>query len=276
MNCPDCGGTIVFPEGFNGEAVCSACGLVANEPLSLQIRGQWQPKWLSNWDEGDSETLKEWLTILRTISCQLNLPSFPYREEAARIIRVKSQALLKSQRFGKNKREAITALIYIILKKYNRMRSLKELCQTLNLDHSQVAKYVWAMYEIIETRPQTHIHPPAHVHETIPVHYLRTFAWNFTNDSQLIRTAETLLQRIHRGIGGNPISLAAGALYHVCKNQTAYVSKNKIAKAFNISSRTVYNSERKIRTILEQKTLQPLNQQLNDFSSFSQNSMGKF
>lgn len=195
-------------------------------------------------------------------------PSFPYREEAARIIRLKSVELFRSQRFGKNKREAVTALIYIVLKKYNKMRALKDVCQTLSLDYNLVNKHVWAMYEITDTRQ------PILVQESPSIHYLRTFAWNLTSDSHVIHAAETLLRKIHRGLGGNPISLAAGALYHVCKTKAPNVSKDEIGKAFKISSRTVYNGERKIRTVIEQRTL--LRGSLDTFSSFTQGSAGKF
>jgi phage regulator Rha-like protein len=64
-----------------------------------------------------------------------------------------------------------------------------------------------------------------------------------------------MLRKIRRR-GGNPIALAAGALYHVCKNKKLKVSKEQIAEAFGISHRTVYANEAQIRTRLQQMSNQ--------------------
>jgi hypothetical protein len=48
------------------------------------------------------------------------------------------------------------------------------------------------------------------------------------------------------------VALAAGALYHVCKNKKLQVTKEQIGKAFGISHRTVYANEAQIRAILQQ------------------------
>ena len=48
-------------------------------------------------------------------------------------------------------------------------------------------------------------------------------------------------------MGGNPVSLAAGAFYHICKKRKIKVSKDEIGRAFHISGRTVYSNERRIR-----------------------------
>ena len=77
LDCPKCSGTIVYPEGLSGEKTCSQCGLVIDEMPAFQISANWVPEWHSNWDEDDSETTKQWLTNLRSVSCQLHLPDFP-------------------------------------------------------------------------------------------------------------------------------------------------------------------------------------------------------
>lgn len=247
MNCPKCNGITIFPEGPKGEVVCSRCGLVIGRAVISQSYAQWAPRWYSSWDEGDNETLREWLTVLRTISCQLNLPNFPYREEAARTIRLKSAILFRSQRFGKNKREAVAALICVILKKYNRMRSLKDICESLALDYRLVNKYAWAMNEITKTgQPQ-----PTRGNSSI--NYLRSYGYKLTHDLELIHAAERLLTQVHKRIGGNPISLAAGAFYHTCKEKAIKISKDEIGKAFHISGRTVYSNERRISKLIARK-----------------------
>lgn len=251
MNCPKCNGATIFPDGPRGETVCSRCGLVVDRAVTSQSYSQWAPEWFSSWSEGDSETLREWLTVLRTISCQLNLPNFPYREEAARTIRLKSAILFRSQRFGKNKREAVAALICVILKKYNRMRSLKDICQSLALDYRLVNKYAWAMNEITKTDQ------PLSLRGSTAVDYLRAYAYKLTHDLELIHAAENLLKNIQRRIGGNPISLAAGAFYHICKERAIKVSKDEIGKAFHISGRTVYSNERRITKLTARKEPAP-------------------
>ena len=242
MECPECHSTLVFPDGLNSEAVCKKCGLVVGEARTRQGFVEWTPKWYSNWNENDSDTLREWLTTLRTLSCQLNLPNFPHREEAARIIRLNSNILFRSQRFGKNKREAIAALTHLILKEYNEMRTLKEICQKLSLDHRLVMKYAWTMRKI------------GNFHRTFSKNdYLRKYGGNLTSDATLIQTVERLLTTIQKEISGSPVSLAAGAFYLVCKKRGIKVSKDEVGKAFNISGRTVYSNERRISKLISSK-----------------------
>ena len=126
VKCPKCYGIIVYPEGLNGEKICTQCGLVIEETPAIKSFTKWAPEWHSNWSEQDSETLKEWLTTLRAVSCQLNLPNFPYREEAARTIRTQNHLLFKSQKLSKNKRATVAALMHLVLKEYGKMRSIKE------------------------------------------------------------------------------------------------------------------------------------------------------
>jgi len=250
LNCPECHGTIVFPKGANGELVCKNCGLVINPPSTTASFTKWAPRWFSNWNEEDSETLREWLTTLRTVSCQLNIPSFPYREETARMIRLNSEKLFRSQRFGKNKREAVAALVHLVLKEYNKMRPLKEISQRLSLDQRLVSKYAWAMHKTVKFNktPSTKDNLRKSAKD-----YLRKYAWKLTADTELIHQAEKMLKTIRKQISGNPISLAAGALYSVCKNRKIKVSKDEIGEAFHISGRTVYSNERRINKLLSEK-----------------------
>lgn len=244
MKCPECRGNLVFLKRLKGEIICEKCGLVISPAQTRQGFVEWTPEWFSNWSEKDSDTLREWLTTLRTVSCQLNLPNFPYREEAARIIRQESDILFRSQRFGKNKREAVAALIHLTLRKYNKMRPLKEICQTLSLDHRLVAKYTW------------NIRKMGNYHRTFSAKdYLRRNGSNLTSDPTLIQTAERLLTRIGKKINGNPVSLAAGALYFVCKRKGIKISKDEIGKVFYISGRTVYSNESKIRKLMYSESI---------------------
>ena len=139
--CQMCDRTVVYPEGLNGEKICSNCGLVIEETPVFKGFAQWTPEWYSNWNEQDSETLKEWLTTLRAVSCQLNIPNFPYREEAARTIRTQNHVLFRSQKLSKNKRATVAALMHLILKEYDKMRPIKEISKELSFDHKSVMKH---------------------------------------------------------------------------------------------------------------------------------------
>jgi transcription initiation factor TFIIIB Brf1 subunit/transcription initiation factor TFIIB len=252
LNCPECHGTIVSPKGTKGELVCKNCGLVINPPSTTPSFTKWAPRWFSNWKEEDSETLREWLTTLRTVSCQLNIPNFPYREEAARTIRLNSEKLFRSQRFGKNKREAVAALVHLVLKEYNKMRPLKEISQKLSLDHRLVTKYAWTMHKTVKFNrtPSNKDNLRKSAKD-----YLRKYAWKLTADVKLIQQTENMLKTIRKQIGGNPISLAAGAFYFICKNRNIKVSKDKIGEAFHISGRTVYSNERRISKLISEKSI---------------------
>jgi len=240
LDCPECHSEIIFPQGHDGESVCEKCGLVVPFTTTTTFSHDfidWTPEWYSKWDKEDSETLRKWLTTLRTVSCQLSLPAFPYREEAARIIRLKRSLLFRSQKFGEYKREAVAALIHIILREYRKMRPIKEICHILSLDPDMVMKFDWLVQGMLGGN------------RVSAEEYLKKYACNLGADASLISTATQLLRKINYK-GGNPVSLAAGALYYVCKLKKLKISTQEIGDAFHISGRTVYSNEYKIRMLV--------------------------
>jgi transcription initiation factor TFIIIB Brf1 subunit/transcription initiation factor TFIIB len=248
LECPECKGIIVSPFWSCGEKVCSACGLVLSESSTTKAESftRWNPRWYSNWYGDDSETLKEWLTTLRTVSSQLSLPSLPYREEAARTIRKENKILFQSQKFGKNKRATVAALLHLILKQYGKNRSIQEMCKQLSLDSKLVIKQAWALNKTIITSEQQFIGIP----RKTSTDYLFEYGGKITSDTKLLVEAREILKKIRR-LGGNPIALAAGALYNVCKNKKRKATKEQIGEAFGISHRTVYTNEAQIRRRLK-------------------------
>ena len=239
MKCSECGGSLIFPNGEYGEIVCKRCGLVITGFQDNQGFTEWTPKWYSNWDKRDSGTLREWLTELRIVSCQLHLPDFPHREEAARVIRKTSSRIFRSQMLGKNKKEAVTALVFLILRYYGEARSMKEICETLSLDTSLVMKHSWVLRKMTKLE---------RIYSSSD--HLRYNAWKLTRNIELIKNAEDLLEKMGKQVSGNPISLAAGAFYHICKSKGLKLSKDEIGKAFHISGRTVYSNEKRIGKIV--------------------------
>ena len=173
MNCCKCGGVIVYPEGLNGEKICAKCGIVLESTPSLRSFSQWAPEWFSNWNETDSETLKEWLTTLRAVSCQLNIPNFPFREEAARTIRKQYHLLTKSQRLSKNKRATVAGLIHLTLKEYNKKRPLSEISKELSLDQSKVTKQTWLLNKTFNAGKK-----PLNLPRKTSISYLYEYAGN--------------------------------------------------------------------------------------------------
>ncbi|MGA3060658.1 MAG: hypothetical protein ABSD92_09850 [Candidatus Bathyarchaeia archaeon] len=244
MKCHTCDSIIVYPEGLEGEKICSSCGLVVEETPSFKIFTQWTPEWHSNWSEADSETLKEWLTTLRAVSCQLNIPNYPYREEAARTIRKQNHNLFKSQKLSKNKRATVAALIHLTLKEYNKLRPLKEISKELSLDPREVMKQAWLLNKTLNTQKE-----PIRIQRRTAVDYLHEYAGKISEDKELIVNAENILMKIKRS-GGNPIGLAAGAFYNACKKKKNKISKEKIGETFRISERTVYANEVRIRKLV--------------------------
>jgi transcription initiation factor TFIIIB Brf1 subunit/transcription initiation factor TFIIB len=243
IKCPLCSGTAVSPDGPKGEKVCQNCGLVINNKLIVPKFDKWKPEWHSNWNQDDPETLKEWLTILKIISCQLKISRFPYQEEAALKIRKSKTIFLQSQRFAKNKRATIAALIHLVLKEYNHIRPIKGICEELGLDTQSVLKQVWTI-KSINTKKEI-----LKIKRKTSKDYLFEFANKITHNSTTLNLAHEALKNIQY-TGGNPISLAAGALYHASKKNKEHLTKNQIGKIFHISPRTVDTNERKIRNYL--------------------------
>jgi transcription initiation factor TFIIIB Brf1 subunit/transcription initiation factor TFIIB len=260
LKCPECGGTIVSPQGLLGEKVCTNCGLVVRKTLVARHFSQWTPDWPSNWGEQDSDTLKQWLTALRTVSCQLNIPNFPYREEAARLIRKEKRLFFQSQRLAKNKRATAAALLQLILREYGKERSIKNICQQLSLNSKLVMKQTWNLKENIRNKKQFLL-----TQKKSSKDYLYAYGGKIANSKHLLLRAEECLAKIQKK-GGNPISLAAGAFYHACKVEGYKITKNVIGKAFGVSDRTVDTNERKIRRLIaSHKRIGPLPQYPNRY-----------
>jgi transcription initiation factor TFIIIB Brf1 subunit/transcription initiation factor TFIIB len=247
VKCNKCEGAIIYPEGLYGEKICAKCGLVVESTPSLNNFTQWAPEWFSNWNEQDSETLKEWLTTLRAVSCQLNIPNFPYREEAARTIRKQNRCLAKSHKLSKNKRATVAALMHLVLKEYDKVRPIKEISKELSLDSKLVLKQAWILNKTLnQERNQIKI-----LRKT-STDYLREKGGKITLSREIFSDAEKTLLHI-KGSGGNPLGVAAGVLYFVCKKKTK-ISKEEIGKIFGISERTVYANEVRIRRLLAAKS----------------------
>jgi len=244
LKCQNCDNDIIFPEGVDGEKICSHCGLVIDEMPTLRSYVAWAPEWHSNWNENDSETIKEWLTTLRSVSCQLNLPNFPYREEAARTIRKHKNQIFKSQKLSKNKRATIAALIHMTLKEYNKMRPLKEISKELSLDYRTIMKQTWLLNKLLNTGKES-----LKIQRKTAIDYLHEYAGKISENKELMTKTEETLHLVKRS-GGNPVGLAAGAFYVTCKKNKAKISKEEIGEIFCISARTVYTNEARIRKLL--------------------------
>ena len=255
MTHQGCDGETIYPEGSNGEKICSKCGMVVGEAPPLRHYMTWSPEWNSNWDEQDSETIKEWLTILRSISCQLNIPSFPYREEAARMIRKQNKIISRSQKLSKNKRATAAALIHMVLKEYGKNRPINEIAKQLRIDNKSILKQAWVLKKTLnDNNKETQI-----THRKTAVDYLHEHAGKISTNNEVIFDAEKTLIIIRRS-GGNPVGLAAGAFYNSCKKKRAQISKERIGEIFKISPRTVYSNEARIRRQLsiQEPKLTPL------------------
>jgi len=245
VNCQKCDSIIVCPEGLTGEKICNKCGLVVEDSPAFKSFTQWVPEWYSNWKEEDSETLKEWLTTLRSVTCQLNIPNYPYREEAARTIRKQNHILFRSQKLSKNKRATVAALMHLVLKEYNKLRPLKEISKELSLDPKSVLKQVWILNKTLKQEENE----PLKIQRRTAIDYLNEYAREITQNKELILCAKNTLIKIKRS-GGNPIGLAAGAFYFSCREKKIQISKEKIGQAFHIPPRTIYTNEARIRKLL--------------------------
>ena len=249
VKCPVCNGIPACPDGPKGEKVCTTCGLVLDQTKSFPSFVQWNPEWHSNWKTEDPEPLKEWLTTLRTVSCQLRIPRFPFQEEVAIKIRKEKNLFLKSQRFAKKKRITIVALLHLILKEYNKNRPIKQMCEELNIDQKTVLKQAWILKKInikkklIKTQRKR------------SKDYLIEYGHQVTQKKETIILAKRILNVLQKR-GGNPISVAAGALYYSSKITKNRISKSQIGKVFHISPRTVDTNERKIRNYMSSSNVQ--------------------
>jgi transcription initiation factor TFIIIB Brf1 subunit/transcription initiation factor TFIIB len=247
LNCPKCNSTVIYPEGLNGEKICAKCGLVLDHAPTVRSFSKWAPEWYSNWNEQDSETLREWLTTLRAVSCQLSIPNFPYREEAARTIRTQSRCLSKSQKLSKNKRATVAALMHLVLKEYQKARPLTEISNELKLDRKLVLKQTWILNKALNQE-----NPKLKIKRKTALDYLKEKSVKIAIDKNILPEAEEILSTI-KGSGGNPIGVGAGALYFVCKKKTN-IGKEEIGKAFGVSPRTVYTNEVRIRSLMAVKS----------------------
>jgi transcription initiation factor TFIIIB Brf1 subunit/transcription initiation factor TFIIB len=237
---------LVYPEGLTGEKICKDCGLVIDDTPTFKSFSQWTPEWHSNWNDQDSETIKEWLTTLRAVSCQLNIPNFPYREEAARTIRKQNHCFSKSQKLSKNKRATVAALMHLVLKEYDKIRPIKDISMELLLDKKLILKQAWILNKTLN--PET----KKTIQRKTATDYLFEKGRKLIFNNETISDAEKTLLQI-KGSGGNPIGVAAGALYFACKKKTK-ISKEEIGQAFCISERTVYANEARIRRLIATKT----------------------
>jgi transcription initiation factor TFIIIB Brf1 subunit/transcription initiation factor TFIIB len=250
VNCQKCDSIIVYPEGLTGEKICTNCGLVIEDMPSFKSFTQWVPEWYSNWKEEDSETLKEWLTTLRSVSCQLNIPNYPYREEAARTIRTQNRVLFKSQKLSKNKRASIAALMHLILKEYDKLRPIKDISKELSLEPKVVMKQAWILRKTLNLEEKE----PLKIKRKTSLDYLHEYAGKIAQNRELIFKAENIVAKTRR-LGGNPVGVAAGALYYSCKENKTKISKEKIGQTFHIPPRTVYINEVRIRKLLARSNL---------------------
>lgn len=243
LKCPLCRGSTISPEGPKGEKVCTTCGLVIDQAYNVPMFARWNPDWHSNWTQEDPEPLTEWLTILRTVSCQLKIPRFPYQEEAAIKIRKENSIFSKSQHFAKNKRVTIVALMHLVLKEYNKNRPVKQMCQELNIDSKLVLKQVWILKTISAKKGILKIQ------RKTSKEYLVEYATQITSKNETLTLAKNIIAKIQK-LGGNPISIAAGAFYYASKTTKNPISKSRIGEVFHISPRTVDTNERRIRNLL--------------------------
>ena len=244
LNHHKCRGTIVYPEGLDGEKICSNCGLSYRRNAFLHVLHSMDARVAFKLERTRLGNTQRMANYTNTMSCQLNLPNFPYREEAARTIRKQNHLLFQSQKLSKNKRATVAALIHLILKEYDKTRPIKEISKELCLDSRAVMKQAWLLNKKLNSTKVS-----LKISRKTASDYLFEFAGKITKDKDLILDAEKILARIKRS-GGNPIGLAAGAFYLACKKKKINISKEKIGETFSISERTVYTNEAKIRKLL--------------------------
>ncbi len=114
-----------------------------------------------------------------------------------------------------------------------------------------VTKHVWLLNKTLRSKEKE----PIRIQRKTALDYLHEYVGDLTDDKQIIVHAERTLVKVRRA-GGNPVGVAAGALYNACKAKKVKISKEEIGKVFHISERTVYTNEERIRRILV--TAEPL------------------
>ena len=130
--------------------------------------------------------------------------------------------------------------MHLVLKEYNKIRPIKQMCQELNIDSKLVLKQVWMLKTINAKKGLIKIQ------RKTSKDYMVEYATQITSKKETLAFAKKILANIQR-LGGNPISIAAGALYYACKTTKNPISKSHIGEVFHISPRTVYTNERRIR-----------------------------
>ena len=134
--------------------------------------------------------------------------------------------------------------MHLTLREYDKIRSLKEISKELSLDTRIVLKQNWLLNKTLNTQSE-----PLKNQRKTPIDFLHESAGKLAENRQLIQSAEAVILKIEKS-GGNPIGLAAGAFYNVCKKNRAKISKEEIGQSFHISERTVYDNEARIRNSL--------------------------
>ena len=159
------------------------------------------------------------------IFLQLKIPRFPYQEEAAITIRKEKTTFSKSQRFAKNKRETMVALMHLVLREYGKIRPVKQMCQELNVDVKLVMKQVWMLKAINANKCLINIQ------RITSKDYLVEYATQITSKKETLAFANSIVLNVHK-LGGNPISIAAGALFYACKISKTPIQKTKSGRSF--------------------------------------------
>ena len=115
-------------------------------------------------------------------------------------------------------------------------------------------KQAWVLNEALSNNPKRMLK----IQRKTSKDYLFEYGGKIASDPELLQAAHQTLTIVQKK-GGNPVALAAGALYYAYKLTKTNISKDQIAQAFGISARTVDTNERKIRHLA---TIVPSQQEL--------------
>jgi transcription initiation factor TFIIIB Brf1 subunit/transcription initiation factor TFIIB len=127
------------------------------------------------------------------------------------------------------------------------MRPIKEIAQELSLDIKAVHKHSWILQKTLQPKKE-----PITNQRKTAINYLHEYGGKITNNKDIIIEAQKTLIKVKRS-GGNPIGVAAGALYYASKTKDRSISKEKIGEIFRISARTVYTNEVRIRRLIKKQ-----------------------